>query len=82
MKRGEKMSKYIIHVGSITHAMKGKEVLAENSYNSTVKRNKRYGKNEGCGYVLYVTGDLEEILQLLKDNYVKVLGYKFVPDKQ
>ena len=76
------MSKYMIRVGSITHAMKGKDVLAENGYASTVKRNKSFGKNEGCGYVLYVSGDSEEIIQLLKDNYVKVLGYKYVPDDQ
>ena len=53
------MKRYIIATGTVTYAMKGRDLLRKNGF--TVKIERITGdKTLGCGYVLVLTGDIKE----------------------
>ena len=63
---------YSLAVGSVTNAIRGKDILIKNGINVTVQR---YSGNKrlGCGYVLIVTGDIERSKSLLNSIDIKIL---------
>ncbi|MBQ7653699.1 MAG: DUF3343 domain-containing protein [Clostridia bacterium] len=75
------MKKYYIKVSSVTHAMKGREVLSSKGFKVAIRRNLRPQRNdEGCGYSLYIDSRVEEAVEILKRRNVNVLGYGDVSD--
>ena len=72
-----KMGKMII-VGSVTYAMKGKELLFANGIKAYVERTSKT-KEYGCGYGIVVTDKIEVAIDILKYNNIKILA---VIDKQ
>ncbi|MCR4563096.1 MAG: DUF3343 domain-containing protein [Clostridiales bacterium] len=63
---------YSLAVGSVTNALRGKEVLEKNGMN--VKINRYSGnKKLGCGYVIIVSGEAERCKSLLNSAGIKVL---------
>lgn len=67
------MKQHFIVTGTVTYAMKGKNVLQDNGFKAEVKRARNLGKNYGCGYGISVIGDIETALRLLKQNGVKFI---------
>ncbi len=67
------VSKQYIVVGSVTYAMRGRDVLSGNAISSRVEKisDSRLG---GCGYALYVPDDFEKAVKLLKENGIKIKG--------
>ena len=67
------MSKQYIVVGSVTYAMRGRDVLSSNAIGSRIEKisNSRLG---GCGYALYVPDDFEKAVKLLLENGIKIRG--------
>ncbi len=66
------MKRYIIAIGTVTYAMKGRDLLRKNGF--AVKIERITGDNTlGCGYVLVITGDIENAENILKNGGVKIL---------
>lgn len=61
----------VLAVGSVTNAMRGKELLAKNGLFAFVGRVKP-DEQSGCGYTLTVTGDVEKAERLLKAAGIRV----------
>lgn len=68
------MSKKGIKVGSVTYAMKGRDLLQKNGYKAYLTRNPHPQEDEGCGYVIYVNNIDKRCFDILKRNGIKVMG--------
>ncbi len=61
-----------ILVGSITYAIKGRDLLRSMGYSAYIERSK--GQLEhGCGYSIYVTYDTEGAKRILEKYHIKTL---------
>ena len=58
-------------VGSVTNAMRGKELLSKSGITAYVGRVKP-DESTGCGYTLTVVGDAEKAAHLLKAAGIQV----------
>lgn len=75
------MSNYYIKVGSVTHAMKGRDVLISKGYRAVVRRTlKPHASNEGCGYSIYIDRDIDKAVEELRSKNVKFTAYGNVSD--
>lgn len=61
----------IYAVGSVTNAMRGRELLAQNGIRAYVGRVEA-DETTGCGYTLTVTGDHDKAARLLKTAGIRV----------
>lgn len=66
------MSKKGIKVGSVTYAMKGRDLLQKNGYKAYLTRNPHPEDDEGCGYVIYVNNMDKRCVEILKRNGIAV----------
>ncbi|MBE6787675.1 MAG: DUF3343 domain-containing protein [Ruminococcaceae bacterium] len=66
------MKKYIIQTGTVTYAIKGRDLLRNKGFKVKVERITA-DKNYGCGYAIILEGNLENALQTLRENGVKIL---------
>ena len=69
----DKMQKYTISTGTITYALRGRDILRQNGYKAAVERNTTPGKQIGCGYTIVTEGDIDKITGILKSKNVKIL---------
>ncbi len=68
------MNKKGIRVGSVTYAMKGRDILQRKGYRAYLTRNPNPGEDEGCGYVIYVNNMDTACVDILLKNNIKVKG--------
>lgn len=68
------MNKKGIKVGSLTYAMKGRDLLQKNGYKAYLTRNPQPDTEEGCGYVIYVNNIDKRCFSILKSGGLKILG--------
>lgn len=68
------MSKKGIKVGSVTYAMKGRDLLQKNGYKAYLTRNPHPEEDEGCGYVIYVNNMDKRCFEILSRNGIKIKG--------
>ena len=68
------MNKKGIKVGSLTYAMKGRDLLQKNGYKAYLTRNPQPDTEEGCGYVIYVNNIDKRCFSVLKSAGIKVYG--------
>lgn len=68
------MVKKGIKVGSLTYAMKGRDLLQKNGYKAYLTRNPNPEAEEGCGYVIYVGNIDKRCFSVLKSAGIKVQG--------
>ncbi len=68
------MSKKGIKVGSVTYAMKGRDLLQKQGYKAYLTRNPNPLDDEGCGYVIYVNNIDNKVFNILKRNGIQVKG--------
>ena len=66
------MKKYVITTGTVTYAIKGRDLLRKNGYNVKIERIS-LGKSAGCGYSIILTGDIEGAEELLRQSGIKFL---------
>ena len=66
------MQMYRIVTGTVTYAIKGRDLLRRFGYKANMEKTKS-GLNNGCGYSIVVTGDKLKIEELLKNSGVKIL---------
>ena len=70
---GGDMANYYIHVGSVTNAMCGKQLLAEQGMVAYLHRSSHPADGDGCGYSLLVTDGVQKAEQLLRQRGVRVI---------
>ncbi|MBQ5841178.1 MAG: DUF3343 domain-containing protein [Clostridia bacterium] len=67
------MANHYIHVGSVTNAMRGKQLLEKNGIRAYLHRSTARGEGEGCGYSLLVSGDDRQATKILQNSGVRVI---------
>lgn len=67
-----------IKFSSITHALKAKEILSSSGYNVKINKNSNPTANEGCGYSINLSGNMDKILIQLDLHKVKYLGFELI----
>lgn len=67
------MDKKGIKVGSVTYAMKGRDLLQKNGYKAYLTRNP-HPDDDGCGYVIYVNNIDRKCFEILNRGGIKVRG--------
>lgn len=65
--------KNIVVTGSITHAIRGRDLLRKNGYKATVERNSGGLGRHGCGYGIVVEDDPNEVRTFLENKGVKII---------
>jgi hypothetical protein len=73
------MKKEWIVVSSVTHAMRGREVLERAGFRVQITRLPRGIENTGCGYCLAVDRDTGRAEALLREKGIRVLT-RYTPD--
>ncbi len=69
------MVKKGIKVGSVTYAIKGRDILRNKGYRAFLTRNPSPSGDEGCGYVIYVNNADDTCINILTKNNIKIKGY-------
>lgn len=72
--RGEKMKRYIITTGTITYAMKGRDILRRKGFNASIERITSGLGSAGCGYTIVISGDISSAEKILRGAGIKILG--------
>ncbi|MEE0946250.1 MAG: putative Se/S carrier-like protein [Acutalibacteraceae bacterium] len=67
------MNEYTIATGTVTSAIKGREILKRKGIYAEIERMKATEKQYGCGYSIAVRGNINEIETALKQANVKIL---------
>lgn len=68
------MNRPLLVVGSVTYAMKGRDILNRNGFQATVERIPHIGGGAGCGYGIEVSPEgLAEAEALLGEAGIHVL---------
>ena len=62
-----------IVTGTVTYAIRGRDILRKNGYTATVERNSSGLGRHGCGYGIVVNGNIEEAVEILKLNSIKII---------
>ncbi len=65
--------KYIVVTGTVTYAIRGRDILRRNGFNATVERNSSGLGRHGCGYGIVVTGNIDDATKLLRENSIKII---------
>lgn len=68
------MDEWFIKVNSATSALRAKELLIYNGYRVAVKRSRDVLSEQGCGYMLVSSGDINRAEILLKNSGITVVG--------
>ncbi len=67
------MKRYIITTGTITYAIKGRDLLRKKGFQAKVERIASGGSSAGCGYSIVLTGDLKDAESILRSAGIKIL---------
>ncbi len=65
--------RYVIVTGTVTYAIRGRDVLRREGFTAAVERNSSGLGRLGCGYGIVVKGNIDEIIKLLKKNGIKII---------
>lgn len=68
------MKKQLIQVSSITYAIKGRDILKSKGIRAYIERSPADVDRVGCGYSIFVKGDISAAENILKNAGIKVLG--------
>lgn len=70
------MNRYIIVTGTVTYAIKGRDILRNKGFKVSIERNSTGLSRYGCGYAIVVYGNIEKATEILKNFGVKILDIK------
>ena len=68
------MKKTEIMIGTVTLALKGRDILRDNGFKAHIERKSYNIGKYGCGYSVVVTEEAERAVSILKENGIKVLN--------
>lgn len=63
---------YSLAVGSVTNALRGRDILNKHGINASIQRYSGE-KRLGCGYVLIVSGNIDNIKNILKSSGIRIM---------
>lgn len=66
------MQRHIVSVGSITYAIKGRDLLRKQGIKAYIERKTNTNGNAGCGYVIVTEGNRQKIYNSLKNSGIKI----------
>ena len=66
------MKRYLIQTGTVTYAIKGRDLLRRKGIKAKIER-KVGNKIQGCGYAILIEEDPAEAQKILRENGVKIL---------
>lgn len=69
------MQRYRVSTGTVTYAIKGRDILRRNGYSAAIERSSGADKI-GCGYGIVFGGNPVKAEQLLKAASVKIFEIK------
>ena len=67
------MNRLIIKVGSVTFALKARDILSARNIRSFVRKTPNPSKGEGCGYSLVVPNATESVIGVLRLSGIEIL---------
>ena len=67
------MKGYIITTGTVTYAIKGRDLLRKKGINAKIERITSDKGSAGCGYSIIINGDVNEAVSILRSGGVKIL---------
>lgn len=67
------MQQLTISVGSITHAIKGRDLLRKLGIKAHIERKTNTDDGVGCGYVIVSKGNRQQIVNALNNYGIKIL---------
>lgn len=68
------MKEFFIATGTVTYALRAKDILEENGYRANVKKWNDKSGRYGCGYgVLLKAESVEKIKELLSRNGIRII---------
>lgn len=67
------MKRYSIVTGTVTYAIKGRDILRKKGFKASVERSSSVQSSEGCGYSIIVEENIEQAQQILREAGVKIL---------
>lgn len=70
------LNRHIIVTGTVTYAIKGRDILRNKGFRVSIERNSTGLSRYGCGYAIVVDGNIEEATGILKKHGVKILDIK------
>lgn len=70
--------KYAIVTGTVTYAIRGRDILRKNGINASVERNSFGLGRHGCGYGIVVKSDIEKAVEILKENSIKIIEVNYL----
>ena len=65
---------WILHVSSVTNAMRGKALLERHGFTAHVQRAVDAQGNNGCGYSILISGNGDRAEQILQNAGIRVRG--------
>ncbi len=69
------MHRYRVSTGTVTYAIKGRDILRRHGYSAAIERLSGAGRI-GCGYGIVFGGDPEKAEALLRNASVKIFEIK------
>ena len=67
------MKRYIITTGTVTYAIKGRDLLRQKGFKVKIERITSGKGSAGCGYSIILTGELNDAEKILRAAGVKIL---------
>ena len=67
------MKGYIITTGTVTYAIKGRDLLRKKGINAKIERITSGKGSAGFGYSIIINGDVNEAVSILRSSGVKIL---------
>lgn len=67
------MREFLIFTGTVTYAIKGRDILRKNGIEATVKKKNSTEDNTGCGYAIAVKKNIDKAEQILRNNGIRIL---------
>lgn len=71
-KERSEMDNYLISVGTITYAIKGRDLLRDLGFKANITRKTGASGAAGCGYSIRIEGDLDKAMDALIKAGIKV----------
>ena len=65
--------KHVVVTGTVTYAIRGRDILRKNGFKASVERNSSGLGRLGCGYGIVVFGDITKAETILKENNIKII---------
>ena len=68
------MEKYEIMVGTVTYALKSRDLLRSKGYKAYIERKAKNIGKYGCGYSVVITDNIDRAVSILTDNGIRILN--------